>query len=331
MAQASLEDIFDLEEWSEYIGSVLGLAGNPELIEAFNYNNTAQLTVGGFLSLIDAAEAALLSIDWQSLIAQLDALLNDPVYGANISEAQREQISEALGQIDESDIIEGFNLIRNEFDGVAPSTLVVDALDLLSSATAGNGPDRVVGNEGDDVLSLGGGNDEFLPGTSDVGNDTVSGGKGADTIVGGAGDDSLSGDSGSDRLIGSGGADSLLGGARNDVLRGGSGADMLHGGSGRDRLEGGGGNDVLRGQGGADRFIFKGNFGDDEITDFRTAGRREKIDLRKVDEISSFDDLTSNHMSEDSDGNAVISDDRGNTITLINVSIGDLSVNDFLL
>lgn len=333
MSPASLDDILNLEEWSAYISSVLGLSGNTALIDAFNYTSTAQLTVGNFMALIDAAETALLSINWAAILGQVEALLNDPYFGAHIPQAQKALILEAIGQIDESDILEGFALIRAEFDGLAAETLVVNALNTLSEGgetPTTNGPDTVTGDTGDDQVDLGGGNDKFLPGAGDVGNDTVSGGNGADTIKGGGGNDKLSGDDGNDALFGDGGRDTLLGAAGNDKLNGGGGNDVLRGGGGRDRLEGAGGDDTLMGQGGNDRFIFKGNFGDDTIVDFTTKGRKEKIDLKKIAEISSFNDLTQNHLSENADGDAVISDDDGNTITLIDIAMADLSANDFL-
>lgn len=342
MSPASLDDILNLEEWSAYISSVLGLSGNTALIDAFNYTSTAQLTVGNFLALIDAAETALLSINWAAILSQVESLLNDPNFGAHIPQAQKALILEAIGQIDESDILEGFSLIRAEFDGLSADTLVVNALNTLSEGgdiPTTNGPDMVTGNTGDDLVDLGGGNDKFLPGAGDTGNDTVSGGNGADTIKGGGGSDKLSGDDGNDALFGDGGRDTLIGGAGNDKLNGGAGNDKLNGGAGsdelrgggrRDRLEGAAGDDTLMGQGGNDRFIFKGNFGDDTIVDFATKGTKEKIDLKKIAEISSFNDLTQNHLSENADGDAVISDDDGNTITLIDIAMADLSANDFL-
>lgn len=193
-----------------------------------------------------------------------------------------------------------------------------------------------------------------------AGNDTLNGGRGTDTLrydrddryggsdgvtvnlqrgfaIDGFGDrdtirnfERVYGTDYNDRLIGSRRGDGLSGLEGNDRLDGGGGADTMDGGIGRDRLNGGGGDDVLTGGGGADRFVFKGNFGDDVITDFSTGGRKEKIDLRAISEITSFRDLRNNHLSENDDGDAVITDNDGNTITLTDVSIGDLSGNDFL-
>lgn len=134
-----------------------------------------------------------------------------------------------------------------------------------------------------------------------------------------------------DKIIGSRRDDALEGLSGNDVLKGGRGDDELFGSGGKDKLEGGAGDDELTGGSRADQFIFKGNFGNDTITDFSTQGSAERINLARIEEIRSFNDLINNHISEDSDGNAVISDDDGNTITLEGLAIADLSANDFLL
>ncbi|MFW8637232.1 hypothetical protein [Cribrihabitans pelagius] len=133
-----------------------------------------------------------------------------------------------------------------------------------------------------------------------------------------------------DRVTGNGGRNALEGENGNDKLFGLNGNDTLSGGSGRDRLDGGGDDDVLAGNGGYDCFVFRGAFGDDTVSDFQTAGRKEKIDLSDAAAIKSFRDLKNNHLSENADGDAVISDGRGNSITLEDVAMGDLSGNDFL-
>lgn len=85
------------------------------------------------------------------------------------------------------------------------------------------------------------------------------------------------------RLIGAAGADILLGGNRSDHLLGGDHNDRLFGGEGNDILEGGEGDDLLQGDtgqeeirigydtlmggSGVDRYIMKGNFGEDTIID----------------------------------------------------------------
>ncbi|GHG87049.1 calcium-binding protein [Pseudodonghicola xiamenensis] len=132
-----------------------------------------------------------------------------------------------------------------------------------------------------------------------------------------------------DKIIGSGAKNLLQGEAGNDVLRGLGGKDVLEGGDGRDKLDGGNGDDILTGGAGFDRFIFSGNFGNDMVTDFRTAGLKEKIDLSDVTEIKTFKDLMNNHIS-DVGGHAVIDDLNGNTIDLYGVTMDDLAKNDFI-
>ncbi|MGD9863296.1 MAG: calcium-binding protein [Pseudodonghicola sp.] len=132
-----------------------------------------------------------------------------------------------------------------------------------------------------------------------------------------------------DRIIGSNAANTLRGEGGNDSLLGLGGNDTLVGGNGRDRLDGGAGNDMLTGGGAADRFIFSGDFGDDIITDFQTAGTAEKIDLSGVASIRNLADLRANHLVADGP-NTVIDDHLGNTITLWGVSMDDLVKNDFL-
>ena len=132
-----------------------------------------------------------------------------------------------------------------------------------------------------------------------------------------------------DRIYGQKGNNTLIGLDGADKLFGLNGRDTLEGGAGRDVLNGGNGNDVLSGGAQADKFVFSGKFGNDTITDFQTSGKAEKIDLSGVARIKSFRDLKNNHLSE-VDGDAVISDNNGNTITLDGVAMDDLRVNDFL-
>jgi Ca2+-binding RTX toxin-like protein len=109
---------------------------------------------------------------------------------------------------------------------------------------------EVLGNELNDIISTG------------AGNDTLHGNGGADTLIG---------REGSDVLFGGAGADTLHGGTWRDSLRGGAGADVLIGGRGNDALVGGQGTDTLTGGAGADGFGFgNGEDGFDLITDFQT-------------------------------------------------------------
>ncbi|MBR9862822.1 MAG: calcium-binding protein [Rhodobacteraceae bacterium] len=193
----------------------------------------------------------------------------------------------------------------------------------------------VFGEAGSDLINAGKGSDTVTAGSGD---DTVFGGNGRDRLNGGGGDDSLAGDGGKDRLFGNGGddrldggaaADRLTGGKGKDVLEGGTGNDLLIGNGGVDTLDGGAGNDVLNGGNGADIFVFSGAFGQDVIQKFAARNDAEKIVLSGVAGIVDFDDLMDNHVSV-SDGDVVIVDADGNSITLENTKLGQLDEADFL-
>lgn len=160
------------------------------------------------------------------------------------------------------------------------------------------------------------------------GDDIVLGSTSADTVHGSGGSDVLSGRGGSDVLNGGSGRDILRGGVGADEIEGGRGKDRLFGGNGSDNLEGGKGNDLLAGNKGADTFIFGKRFGDDTILDFDASSRREDIDLSDVSQIRNWRDLKNNHM--EASGDDVVISQGKNSITLLDVSLGDLDRSDFV-
>ena len=101
--------------------------------------------------------------------------------------------------------------------------------------------------------------------------------EGANFLQGGGGNDTLTGNGGDDRLSAGAGQDDLDGGEGNDNLDGGTGRDELAGGEGSDTLNGGDDDDALLGGTGADAFVFRGNFGEDTISDFEDGA--DLIDL----------------------------------------------------
>lgn len=110
---------------------------------------------------------------------------------------------------------------------------------------------KVSGDEGNDIIIGGGGNDSLDGGSGD---DVIFGYRKADTITGGGGNDILYGDdlgfdaaAGDDTLLGGAGSDTLYGGGRGDRLEGGDDNDFLYGGLGDDNLLGGAGDDILQG------------------------------------------------------------------------------------
>lgn len=132
--------------------------------------------------------------------------------------------------------------------------------------------------------------------------------------------DWIGGDDNNNMLDGRGGNDTLLGRAGDDVLIGDAG---------NDKLDGGFGNDVLTGGAGFDKFIFRGNFGRDVITDFNANNGREDINLSGVAAITGFADLMRNHASQVG-ADVVIDAGNGNEIQLLNVLLSDLDKSDFI-
>jgi serralysin len=129
-----------------------------------------------------------------------------------------------------------------------------------------------------------------------------------------------------DLLIGNEGDNTLYGFAGNDTMLGGSGEDTLYGGEGNDRIDGGRGDDELHGEIGADRFVFAKGYGEDHVLDFEAGDR---IDLTRLNGVTSFNDLRDNHMVDD-DGNVVIQ--MGTDIlTIENISKAELTGAAFLI
>jgi serralysin len=141
----------------------------------------------------------------------------------------------------------------------------------IEHAILGSGDDRVTGNNANNIIRLGDGDDHVF---AELGDDQIFGGTGFDTIEGGAGNDRLFGQDGADSLFGGAGADLLDGGdgfdqiiagLGNDTVFAGAAADRVYGGDGDDWISGGanlsltfdglwgeGGNDTIVGDGGFD-------------------------------------------------------------------------------
>ncbi len=132
-------------------------------------------------------------------------------------------------------------------------------------------PWGVWGLDGNDTIAGSSDSNERLLGNN--GNDVIGGGGGNDIIYGGKDNDRLDGNEGSDVVRGDAGNDIIFGGFGNDILRGGQGDDDLDGNDGNDFLAGDRGIDVLTGGPGADTFALRSNEtfgvnGADVITDF---------------------------------------------------------------
>ncbi|MFC3321665.1 calcium-binding protein [Mesorhizobium cantuariense] len=119
----------------------------------------------------------------------------------------------------------------------------------------------------------------------------------------------------------------VTGTASDDTLLGNASANTLLGGYGNDVIEGRGGQDLLSGGAGNDTFIFRSNFGLDNITDFVT-GMGSDDTVQFADTV--FDDFASVLAAATQVGaDTVITHDPGNVLTLKNVALANLHQDDF--
>ena len=139
--------------------------------------------------------------------------------------------------------------------------------------------------------------------------------------TGAEGNDTLTG---IEHINGSNGFDDvLIGNAAANHINGLSGNDTIRGGGGNDTLLGGAGDDRLIGDSGADLFVFHNGFGQDTVVGF-SSNNGEDINLSAVTNITSFADLTSNHLV--SAGGFAMIVDGANSILLDGVAFSDVGV-----
>ncbi|WP_298241353.1 VCBS domain-containing protein [uncultured Bradyrhizobium sp.] len=134
---------------------------------------------------------------------------------------------------------------------------------------------------------------------------------------------------------GSVGHDTITGGVTNvsgsnfdDTITGSAGNDQLFGNSGNDLLSGGAGNDALNGGTGADTFVYAAGGGTDTIVDFLQANA-DKIDLTGIPGVSTLADIQA--IATQQGPNTVIDFGNGDTLTLLNVTLQNLTAADFIL
>ena len=258
----------------------------------------------------DALPAIGTPAEWNALEASITAIsIPTGTYGPWVNIP----LTSLGGTASENDVIVGTSS-ADVFSGGAGS-------DILNGL---GGSDTLRGDNGNDTLKGGSGSDLLVGGS---GRDQLKGGGNNDRLNGGGGNDRLEGDAGRDRLTGGGGNDHLKGGGGNDRLEGGAGRDRLIGGSGRDKLDGDDGNDRMTGGGGNDTFIF--SRGNDVVTDFNAASSGERVDLRGVAGITDFSDLMDHHVTR-VNGNVIIDDLNGNTLTLNATTLNSLGADDFI-
>ncbi len=218
--------------------------------------------------------------------------------------------------------------------GIGFDTAIVDGAITLNNTNFAN-MELIKGGDNDDNIDAsnitgalnmqGNGGNDTLIGTSfgDImlggeGNNILSGGDGDDYMRTGSGTDILNGGNGVDNMGGGNGSDQLFGGAGNDYMKGEDGADILTGGLGNDNLIGGTG---------VDSFVFEDGWGQDFLHDFADDGL-EKMDFSGTTNVNSLADLT---ITDVGNGNALVSDNAGNTITVIGIAAADLmSGDDFI-
>jgi Ca2+-binding RTX toxin-like protein len=221
--------------------------------------------------------------------------------------------------------------------GEAAGDSLVNIEDVRGSSFA----DTLTGNVGSNVLT-GAEGDDTLDGHD--GNDFLIGGPGADVLIGGAGKDtavyssSLAGVSvnlSSGVCTGGDAAGDVLSGVEDargsdfgDVLIGDAGDNVLVSAGGDDVLDGRGGNDALLGGPGNDTFIFAPGYGDDRISGFVAGpGTEDVMDVSALGYTGLADILAD---ARQSGTYVIITVDATTSIILINVSLADLSADDFI-
>ncbi len=226
--------------------------------------------------------------------------------------------------------------------GDAEGDRIFNVEDIRGSAfddtlTGADGVNRLMGNEGDDELFGMGGNDMLLGGE---GADLIDGGDGIDTTNYQHADEGVgvnlatggfAGEATGDTFIdveffyGSEFDDVAIGDDNANRLNGQIGDDVLNGAGGRDTLIGGLGNDTLTGGDDLDLFLFKGNFGNDVVTDFEAgAGIVDRIFFQGMG--LSMGDLS---LTDGTDGLLVEAGTYG-TLLLEGVEAADLAADDFI-
>ena len=196
--------------------------------------------------------------------------------------------------------------------------------------------DVIYGGAGNDRISGNAGNDRIY---DTLGQNTITAGADNDVVIGGAGKTDAKGEGGNDIIIGGKGDDVLHGGDGNDTIRGDAQSSLFHG---DDKITAGKGTDFLEGGGGSDTFVFRKSDGTNMIAKLDIAGTNpngttaigadfesgvDVIDLRAFDygsRAEAFGNVT------EVDGIARFSD-QGTVIIFHDLTLADLSQNDFLV
>lgn len=351
-----------------YIVNLVGGGASYVNLAASSIGNVERLTVleGGRVTLT-STQAAALAVDlaassritvWQSDGVTLNL---NTVFGS-LTRATG-TIWMVLDGTDSADRQIGATGYNNSHYGRGGHDTLTGA-NLRDQLYGQDGNDSLVGNGGRDLLYGGNGNDTLVGGadtdmmTGGTGNDTyrVSGfdivseafGQGTDWVEGarsldlvsyanvenvrllGGGDFAITASEGANVLVGNTGANQLNGLGGSDRIMGGAGNDQINGGVGNDTLSGEGGNDRLTGGLGRDVFVFATGGGQDRIMDMVSTGTSsDRIDLRDLAAITSYADLTQNHLRQ-AGANVEI---RAGTdiLTIVGKTLVQLDATDFLI
>ncbi|WP_169979782.1 calcium-binding protein [Tautonia rosea] len=226
--------------------------------------------------------------------------------------------------------------------GPSDSEAIGDTFVNIEHVTGSHASDTITGNASSNTLSGGNGYDTLY---GMGGNDVLYGGSGFDTLDGGDGLDwSLYEDAPEGITInlttgyytGFAYGDTFIsiekfsGTLFDDVLIGDAADQTLRGdyaGNSQDTLNGMAGNDTLIGGQGDDLFVFHSGHDQDVITDFLAGGTDDTIELSGFSGVSSFSSVMSLASQVGSD--TVIDFGNGDTLTLSNVTLGNLTSADF--
>jgi len=226
------------------------------------------------------------------------------------------------------------------------STIAVSGVELID-AGAGNdtvigsaGNDMIRGNAGDDLLIGGDGDDTFTILGNPEGFDVIQGGSGTDTILGSAWNDTLGLANIAGNLDGIEAID-LGGGYDTIALTGGndtldltgitvSGVELIDAGAGNDIIVASAANDILMGGDGNDTFEFRSGFGHDTIVDFET-GTPTAHDVVDLADAGLADYAALLAAASEANGDTLITLDASQSLTLVGVSLQQLTADHFLL
>lgn len=112
-----------------------------------------------------------------------------------------------------------------------------------------------------------------------------------------------------------------------DVIAGGRDDDSLDGGIGNDTLSGGRGDDTIVGNAGSDVYIFRPGDGHDQVAFF--ADTLDRVSLTEFD-FTGFADMLTETTLQAVAGGVRIDFDTGDSLTLSNATLANLTAADFL-